>query len=277
MHVNLKHAGAALLLAAGGTILSAGGCAYDDSTLFIAGCLQIARSTCTATATSNAVFQLEGTIAGGLGAPYECFAQVENQFVPTGNSMTLMTETGRVVLQSADIKVLDPSTGDVYQRTMVSPGAAEFSVPITGFIDVGDGTDPGLGVAEITMIDSDTVQDLGLAAIQKGEQLVQVQVLLHGQSTGGEEVTTQHYFLYPIQILPGSECFVPAGEMCFGGTDKPDADCIIGQDELNGVDCRLLAADPNLACQQLECSTMGDLNTATCPKTPGVVDGSCCM
>jgi|HubBroStandDraft_6_1064221.scaffolds.fasta_scaffold616501_2 hypothetical protein len=280
MHVHLKHAGAALLLAAGGSIFSVTGCANDDSSMFLAGCLQVARDTCTATATATATFQLEGTIAGGLGAPYECFAQVENQLVPTGNAMTLMTETGRVILQSADIKVLD-STGAVYTRAKVSPGPAEFTVPITGFIDVGDGTNPGLGVAEVTFIDSDTVKDLGLLAAQKGAQQVQVQALLHGQSLGGESIETQKYFLFPIVVEAGSQCYDPPGEMCSGGTDKPDADCIIGQDELNGVDCRLLSADPALACATLECTPpatgTGSLAGAHCPAVPGVVDGSCCM
>jgi hypothetical protein len=275
MHVHLKHAGAALLLAAGGSIVSAAGCANDDSTLFISGCLQVARDTCAVTASTTATYQLTGTIAGGLGAPYECFAQVENQFVPTGNAATLMTETGRVVLQSADIKVLD-SSGAVYTRAKISPGPAEFSIPITGFVDVGDGTDPGLGVTEVTLIDSDTVKDLGLLAVQQGVQLVQVQVLLHGQSLGGENIETQKYFLFPVEVVPGAQCYDPPGEMCAGGTDKPDADCIIGQDELNGVDCRLLSADPAIACQTLECTTPGDVLSAECPTTPGVVDGSCC-
>jgi hypothetical protein len=271
MHVQLKHAGAALLLAVGGTIFSATGCANDDSSLFIAGCLAVPRDTCTAVASVMPTFQLGGVIAGSLGGQYSCFAQVENQLVPTGSSMTLKTETGRVVLQSADINILDAS-GNTYVRTSVAPGKAQFSVPITGFVNVGDGTDPGLGVSEIPFLDSDTVKDLGVKAAKSGDQLVQVQVLLHGQTLGGLDIQTQKYFLYPVTVTAGSECIVPPGDPCVGGTDKPDTDCLIGQDEpKGGVDCRLL--DP---CTFLICPG-GMLANATCPPAGQLGDGSCCM
>jgi hypothetical protein len=279
MHFQLKHAGACLLLAASGAFFSATGCVPDDSSLFIAGCLAVPRDTCAATATSSPSFEGFGTLAGGLGRPYQCAAQVENQLVPTGNSSTLMTETGHVVLQSADIKVLD-STGAVYTRSKVSPGPAEFTIPITGFVPVGQGTTAGLGVAWVELMDSDTAEDLSLFANKapnSGSVEVQVQVLLHGQTTGGLNIETQKYFLYPITVLAGSECFQPPGDMCFGSMDKPSADCLLGEDEAQGVDCRILAADPGLACANLVCATPKDITTAECPPKAGVVDGSCCM
>jgi hypothetical protein len=274
MHVHLKHVGAALLLAGCGSSIAASGCANDDSSLFIAGCLEVARDTCTATATATATYVGVASLAGGLGKPYICAAQVENQLVPTGNPMTLETETGRVNLQTADIKVLD-STGNVYQRTTFSPGAAAFTVPIQGFIDVGDGTNPGLGVSFVEFIDSQTALDLSALAFKKGAQTVQVQVLLHGQSLGGENIHSQLYFLYPITIEAGSECVQPPGEPCSGGTDKPAADCEIGQDE-SGVDCRLLGASAATACGTLVCSNPLLLSTATCPPVGTQADMSCC-
>ena len=274
MHVHLKHAGAALLLVAGAcTLNAASGCANDDSSMFIAGCLAVARDSCTAMATATATFVGFGSLAGGLGKPYICAAQVENQLVPTGNAMTLQTETGRIVLQTADIEILDAS-GGVYTRTKFSPGAAKFTVPITGFIDVGDGTNPGLGVSFIEFIDSQTALDLSALAMTKGAQTVQVQVLLHGQSLGGESIHSQLYFLYPITVDAGSLCVVPPGEPCSGGTDKPNADCEPGQDE-GGVDCRLFGASAADACQILVC-TNNMLSTATCPAAGTVADMSCC-
>lgn len=260
MNVTLRRASAVALLAMGGTTL-ASACVRNESSIFIRGCLSVPRDSCTVQASVNATFLLDGMIDSVYKAEYECLAMFENQIVPRGDVNKLRTETSRIEVYQAEVQVLndDPTSPSAF---------AQFTVPVSGFADPGSGAEPGLGITNIVMIDSNTAKQLGKTALASNkQQLVVASVVLHGRTLGGLEVESNE-FKFPIRVTAGGLCAEFDGEPCVGSTQKPTADCLRGQDAL--VDCRAL--DP---CQQLTCDDEGDITTAHCPGA-GSGDFACC-
>ncbi len=272
MHVHLRRVGVVALLAGAGAMLSSA-CVRDESSIFIRACMLVPRDTCEVQASITGEFISRGTIDGVYKPEYHCLALLENQLVAQGNDTTERTETSRVLFYEADVQVL--TTDQPPQLiTRTDGSAAEFSVPINGFADPGSGTDPGLGLADLTLIDYATLSELTAQAGKPNgqRQTVVASVIVHGRSLGGAELTTNE-FKFPIDVCAGCLCGVIAGNACHGGSSNPTADCLLGQDDQ--VDCRLL--DP---CTQLECSDGSGapptLDNAHCPANPLSVDKSCC-
>jgi hypothetical protein len=244
-------------------------CARDDSSLFIRGCVDVPRDTCVVDVANPLIPLLfGGSMDAAYVSEYQCVALVENQLVPRGDANKLRTETSRVELYQADVQVLNTNNPpQVINRG--AAGAAQFSVPITGFVDPSMGTDPGIGAASVIMLDFATVQALASAAVATNtQQMVQVSVIIRGRTLGGLEVHTNE-FLYPINLCNGCLCSVPVGSPCIGGSEKPAENCRLGLDA--AVDCRFLG------CGQLECPD-GTLTSAQCPAKTGQPDPaqSCC-
>jgi hypothetical protein len=245
----------------------------NDSSLFIRGCVQVDRTTCVGEALDTTPLQLGGFIDGSYAAQYLCTALVENQLVPRGDPNKLRVETSRVELYEADVQVLNTD-----MQVISGPsGPAQFSVPVTGFVDPSSGNSPGTGLATVVMLDARTVQNLAKqAASSNTVQQVVASIVIRGRTLGGLEVHTNE-FLYPIDVCAGCQCFQPPGKLCVGGMDQPDDDCRLGID--NQVDCRYLGTqDP---CKYLECTVdvvtgKSDLNSAHCPAVAGAADGTCC-
>lgn len=278
VHRSLARAGAVAFLAmAGGVVSSA--CVADESSLFIRECMVIPRDMCLVQPSTTGAFLSSGVVDAAFRSEYTCAALLENQLVARGDVNKLRTETSHIEFYQAEVQVMtdDPkSKSTVLSRPDNSP--AQFTVPISGFADPGNGGQPGLGLTFITMIDSATLQGLRAKALTSGNsQRVVSSVIVKGRTTGGLEVHSNE-FRFPITVFAGSLCTDPPGEQCAQGSSKPTADCLPGQD--SNVDCRLL--DP---CTQLECPTVIDpmtmmpynsLAKSHCPSTPGVVDKSCC-
>lgn len=271
MHVHLRRVGVIAFLAGAGAMLSSA-CVRDESSIFIRACMSVPRDTCEVQASITAEFISRGTIDGVYKPEYHCLALLENQLVAQGDDTKARTETSRVSFYEADVQVL--TTDQPPQLITRSDGsAAEFSVPINGFADPGSGTDPGLGLADLTLLDYATLKDLTAAAISKGaHQTVVASVIVHGRSLGGAELTTNE-FKFPVDVCGGCLCGVVAGNPCQGSASNPAPDCLLGQDDQ--VDCRLL--DP---CTQLECGDSSgnppSLDNAHCPANALNVDKSCC-
>lgn len=261
MHVQLRRAGAMALLAAGG-VLAPSACVVNESTLFIRGCLSVPRDSCTVQASTNADFIPYGTIDGtyAVRGQYECVALFENQLVQRGDGTKLRTETSRVTVYQAEVQVLttDPNN---------PVSLAAFTVPVNGFADPGAGTEPGLGLTDIVLIDPATLKKLSAKAGPKGKVQVVASAVLHARTLGGQELTSNE-FKFPIDIYGGKECLVPPGDVCYGSTTKPTADCLLGQDA--AVDCRALSV-----CS-LVCDAAGDFTTATCPNEAPAGYVPCC-
>ncbi len=254
MLVNARRLVAVLMVGGLGALLSSA-CVTNDSSIFVRGCAEIPKDTCEVLPSITAATFLRGSVDSIYDSAYDCVLLVENQLVERGDPTTLKTETSRVSLYEADVQVLD-SSGRLIQRADGS--SAEFSTPITGFVDPGTG-DPGIGVANAVLLDFQTIQDLGAQAIKDGtEQTVVAAVIVHGRTLGGLEVHSNQ-FQFPITVCSGCKCEVPVGETCIGDMNPPDLNCRVGSD--NPVDCRLM--NPS----QLDCPD-GTIGSAQCP-TPG--------
>jgi hypothetical protein len=254
MHIHWKRTGALVLLA-GVTALLPAACANEDTSIFIRGCLAVPHDSCTVTASITANFTLEGEIDAAYAGrgTYECFALVENQMDPTGDPNTLQTETDGVQLYEAEVQVLNTSMQVIQYTTATGATAtAQFSVPVSGYVDPATGGTQGLGISEVTLIDSATLNALGALTTQSGiEQEVVVSAVIKGVTIGGFQVHT-NTFLYPVKITYGTTCFVPPGASCVGGSEvTTTADCLLGQDELSN--CQLIAGAFPL-CGYLECT-----------------------
>lgn len=270
MLVHLRRAGAVAFLAAGGALVSSA-CVANESSFFIRQCLVVPRDTCEVQATTNSSVYSDGSIDALYRGEYVCMALIENQLVLRGNATTLRTETSRISVYAADVQVL---TNDVANPQTI----AQFTVPVSGFADPGNGTEPGLGFAAITLIDSGTLQKLVQQMPASGHMQVVGTAIAHGRTLGGQELTSNE-FKFPIEVTYGGFCGSPSGAKCAsssGMTGTLPADCVFGQDEV--VDCRYL--NP---CKYLNCDPNPDpanpgtylLDSAHCPGS-GLGDGTCC-
>jgi hypothetical protein len=196
-----------------------------------------------------------GNVDAAYTSEYSCVTLVENQLVARGNVNELRTETSSVSLYEADVQVL---TG--LPQIAGTKILSEFSEPINGFVDPGSGGTDGVGIAQVTMIDSAT-----LAAIAGKVSQVTVSVIIRGRTLGGTEVHTNE-FLFPVNVCDGCSCELAPGDTCINPSGKPETNCHPGQDTV--VDCR------SLSCEQLcGCTTM-DPGGHCCPGGKG--DGTCC-
>lgn len=207
------------------------GCADNDTMLFVRGVMAVTGE-CTVTADPNSLMLLGGVMDTHFAANYRATLLVGNQLVARGSRDQLRTESNRIVLKGAEVQVLDD------QENLLQ----EFTVPGTGFVDVGSGSDPGYGVLSTILLPP------GFA--QPG-QLYLVDVRVFGDTLGGTEVTSAA-MRFPISTCDGCLVSYPldaddpatSGFQCTNGEGAPDTNpCHFGQDEI--IDCRLCSAvDP---------------------------------
>lgn len=223
----------ALGLLAASTALLIPACAEDQSSLAIRGVLVPTSDSCTVTADPSALEQLSGAIDVGIAAEYRAPLLVVNQLVQRGDPNKLRTETSRVQLYQADVRIEDAAGGSIARSDGTT---AEFSVPITGFVDPGTGTQPGYGITDVLLLDPATVGDLAgtLKATNQATLLV-AKVVLHGTTLGGNEITTGEWS-YPIDVCYG--CLVA----CPPKADDPaiaGRDCLATDENPTGGSCRI--------------------------------------
>jgi hypothetical protein len=213
MSGSLKHRGAFFLLAIAPVTLALG-CAPNESSLFIRQCQVVPQDTCEVTADPSAAFKPSGILDVAFAGRYTCPLLVGNQLVTRGDPDLLRTETSRVEITSADVTLLGQGGGSL----------GKHSNPASGFIDPSTGAQPGYGLVQVVLIDSTpAVGD------------VVAQVVLHGRTLGGTELTTGEW-KFPIHICQGCLCDTST---C-GATDAPPTNCHVGTDA--PVDCRLKLA-----------------------------------
>lgn len=218
-----------LLLAAAAVTLSFAsvGCVENESTLFIKGVLDKSGGECTVSADPGAALLANGILDRQLTATYFAALLVGNQLVQRGSATQLRTETARVALRGAEIRLT--STRQAVLE--------EFSVDGTGFVDPASGTSPGYGVFFATLI-------ANAARINTENRNIIANVRVYGRTLGGREVDSGE-LAFPIALCEGClisyppeangsstgyDCTIPA-------SDLPPAPCDLGQDEV--VDCRL--------------------------------------
>jgi hypothetical protein len=242
----LGRTGAALVLTGGAALLaSSSGCADNESSLYVRHVLA-GDETCVFTADPEAAFIGGGVLDVAFRSEYHAALLVGNQLVQRGEPEKLRTETSRITLYAADVSIYYPS-GDVVARADSS--AASFSIPVSGFVDPGDGSEPGYGIAPVTLIDAQTALDLGGTIVSSGlVQDVVAGVIVRGRTLGGNELETPE-FQFPIAVCFGCLLDFPseADDPTTAAVDcdvpgQPAASCRLGQDRR--VDCRDCLENP---------------------------------
>jgi hypothetical protein len=197
--------------------LTASACVDNNVTLFIEKVMAPdPDDNCVAQSDPDGLFYGAGALDTALSPQYEAWVLVGNQMVARGDSDTLRPESSRIQLYEAEVEIFDSSGGTI----------SSFTHPVTGFVDVGSGTEPGWGLAKVTLVDAGTGGALG------GLQTLISRIKIYGVTLGGIDVETGYYD-YPIQVCSGClPCVCP---------ESADAEyttaCAPGQNE--AVDCRL--------------------------------------
>ena len=230
------------LAAAGSALLGSGGCADPESMLFIRQAqarISSGATGCTVESSPSSLFITEGTLDLAFRTEYTAALLVGNQLVARGNASQLRTETSRVEIEGAVVRLENG------QNTVWGP----FTVPASGFIDPATGSTPSYGLTEAILLGSSYGNDLATAPVAdryKVRRLTSV-VKVVGKTLGGTAVESGEW-RFPLTVCYGClisfppdandtklsrpNCQLPAGT----GTSVA-APCALGQDD--GVDCRV--------------------------------------
>lgn len=226
--LSLRHVLSGGLLA-GFAMLSASGCADNNSSVFVDGVLALQPPDCVAKADPSATLLLEGELDLAFRTNYQAALLVGNQMVAQASHDQVRTETDTFVVKGAVVTVKN-ATG----KTLIS-----YTVDATGVIPPASGTTPSYGVVAVELIpDSLSLQP---------NTRVTADVQVFGDTLGGTSVTSAD-LLFPIQVCYGCLVSFPADALdpttpgqCVGQASS-SAPCFVGQDE--AIDCRLCATNP---------------------------------
>jgi hypothetical protein len=229
--------------AAGSALLGAAGCAESESMMFIRQAQARVSSGATGCSVDNSpssLFITEGTLDLAFRSEYTAALLVGNQLVARGNSSQLRTETSRVQLEGAVVRLEDG------RSTVWGP----YTVPGSGFIDPATGSNPSYGLTETILVGSaygnELIRQGDIRRDQSVRRLTAV-VKVTGHTLGGLAVESGEW-RYPLSVCYGClvtfppdandpkltrrNCELPAGT----GTTVA-APCVLGQDD--AVDCRI--------------------------------------
>ncbi|WP_437811807.1 hypothetical protein [Sorangium sp. So ce1078] len=224
----------ALLTASGGLLASA--CADNESSLFVR--MRMARTEdCDVTCGPGEGFWTEDSVDAAYSGSHSATLLVGNQIVQRGDSDVLRTETSRVQLYEAEVRVAYIE-GD--------PVTEGFVVPIAGLVDPGTGDDAGYNCTEVLLIDGATMDRLrGEAAELRRDIEVVATVVVRGRTLGGQEIETAEWS-YPVRVCFGcSRCVDTSPPTCCAssaGEECQDVDDIEGTcpGQRGPQDCRNL-------------------------------------
>ncbi|AKT36419.1 hypothetical protein [Chondromyces crocatus] len=236
----LKRGFAAVLLALSAGVI-APACADNESSLFIRDCVPAVptdQGCVTQDASSASVYLFNGRLDLAYQPAYSCALRVGNQLVQQGTNTQIRTETSRISLYAADVRITDASGNAI---TYADGSAVAFSVPLSGFIDPGSGTSAGYGYANILMIDQAAGQAIGRSLASAGviSTDILVGVIVYGRSLGGQELETVEWF-FPIQVCLGCACTEPEGCTADDGTSDVSPPCTTD----SPIDCRVAQGIP---------------------------------
>jgi hypothetical protein len=176
----------------------------------------------------GAEFFTTGVMDVAFTQTYQAFLLIGNQLTQRGSRDQLRTESSRFAVRGAEVQLFDAS------ENLLN----EFTIPATGFADQSNGTTPGFGIADVTLIPASVGG--GLAA----PQTVVAAVKVFGKTLGGETIDSST-LMFPIEICRGclisfpTDAIDPVSGACApggGAASSQDAACLLGQDAL--VDCR---------------------------------------
>jgi hypothetical protein len=241
----------------GGLVLAS--CAHDDSSFFVAQIVvppvPVANQGCLYTASNGTVPGLfSGSFDVGLSSTYSPVALLGNQLNARSDQLNVRTETARINVRGAVVRVTDSQGNQISTFTSLSEGT----------VDPETGTTPGFGLAAVTLVDPATSKGLKDALpTRDGRRTIVSYFKVFGNTLGGTYVETAEYqhvisvcngclVAFPADAelqdttsakYPHPNCLagLPAGSTGGGGGTLA-LPCVLGQDQ--PTDCRL--------CQGLE-------------------------
>ncbi len=235
------------LIAVVGIAVSAAGlnaaCAHDDSTIFIRYVLQppvASGNGCLYSSDPSQPYISSGTLDIAFTTSYYAEFLVGNQMTPRGSVESNRTETSRVILQGAIVRVTDAATGAELRPA--------FTVSAGGSVDPASGGTPQYTPFGVVIFDSQAAAAVSIP--QGGRTRALTYVKVFGHTLGGQRVESNE-FQFPIDICRGCLVTFPQGVSSpllpqpncantgasTGGSTSTGLPCIFGQDQL--IDCRL--------------------------------------
>lgn len=193
----------ALLTASGGLLVSA--CADNESSLYIRGSKAATDESGVIECSADGTFQGNGVVDFAVGTPTDFTATlvVGNQIVQRGDPDLLRTETSRVQMYEARVRVVDVSGNPL---TYSNGDSAAYSIPISGVVDASVDSSGGFGCANVPLLDGGTLQSLrsSLTKTQPSAYAI-ANVIIKGRTLGGQEVETGEWS-FPITVCMGCQC-----------------------------------------------------------------------
>jgi len=271
-----RHFRAASVMAGVGGLLLAS-CAHDDSSFYVVQIVvppvPVQNQGCLYTASNGTVPGLfSGEFDVGLSSTYSPVALLGNQLNARSDQLNVRTETARINVRGAVVRVTDSQGNQMSTFTSLSEGT----------VDPESGTTPGFGLAAVTLIDPGTAATLkadAILATRGGRKTVVSYFKVFGNTLGGTYVETnefQHVITVcngcsvvftadaelqntttgcpqtctlpncPPGCFPHPNCLAPLPAGSGGGGGTLASPCVQGQDQ--PTDCRLcqdkVACDP---------------------------------
>jgi hypothetical protein len=247
---------ASVVAGVGGLLLSS--CAHDDSSFYVVQVMSPPRpdptTGCAYTAAAGQPGEFNGQLDVALSATYTPVVLLGNQLNARGDQLNVRTETARIAVRGAVVRVTDSQGNQISTFTSLSEGT----------VDPETGNTPGLGLAAVTIVDPTTSASLKGALPGPGARKTIVSYFkVFGNTLGGTYIESAEY-QHVIQVC--NRCLVlfpadandPAAKQqpnCLatlatgaGQTQTLAVPCVRGQDQY--VDCRLCQdlCTPGTAC-----------------------------
>jgi hypothetical protein len=192
-----KHLAAGVCLVGLG-VASATACVHDDSTLFIRNALSppnvMLGMGCIYTADPTQTFISGGTLDVDFRSTYDAEFLVGNQMVDQGDPTKPATETSRITLKGAIVRITDTSGNKI----------KEFSEALSGTVDPLSGNNPSFIPVGVELVDSATAQGL-LGQIGGSSRAVvelDTYTRVFGNTLGGQYVESGE-FEFPVNVCKG--------------------------------------------------------------------------
>ncbi len=239
------------LAAIGGTVVLASACAHNDSSFFLRSVLappqSASSSGCLFTADPTQPEEPSGVLDVGVTSAYYAEFLAGNQITPQANQQQIMTETSRIIVQGAVVKILEEDT---------QAELADYTTYGTGSIDPANGTTPGYGPVGFMVVDPTTAATLLTKLEGLGHPFGYVNILTYvtafGTTLGGDHVESN---TFEFQITACNGCLIQYTTStpfpsCSGPapTSSGASLCYVGQDV--PFDCHRCEGNPLCDCGQ---------------------------
>jgi len=162
---------------------AAPGCAENESQLFIVGVMKLEASDCILDPDADAPLLTGGVLDRALRNGYRGGLLIGSQLTERGSREQLRTETARLTLRGAEVRL----------ETVGGAALAEYTTVGTGFANPSSDTEPGYGAMAV---------DIVPAGAPLSDGLILARIRVFGETLGGQEIESNEYF-FPIEVCNG--------------------------------------------------------------------------